>query len=278
MPSPAGDGDIDAWLVTPEGFDPTPPMPTPMSAVPVAVAPVGPRRADDPVRRPVVRRVPAARRRRLRRRRRQPARLLRPGATRGPEPSARPRPPSTPARAGAASTPTTSWPCSTPPLARWPGARPRPGRRARRQLRRVHDLVAARPAPTGSRPGAASGPSTTSCPRNGAPTRRRLPPRARRQPPRRPRRVPADVAGHLRAATSPRRCCSSTPSTTCGAPPSRPTPLFVALRLLGRPDVEYWRFPGEGHELSRSGSPAHRVRRAELINAFFERTLGAGPR
>ena len=54
--------------------------------------------------------------------------------------------------------------------------------------------------------------------------------------------------------------------------------LFVALRMLGHPDVEYWRFPGEGHELSRSGSPKHRIRRAEIINAFFDRTIGGGPR
>jgi dipeptidyl aminopeptidase/acylaminoacyl peptidase len=61
-------------------------------------------------------------------------------------------------------------------------------------------------------------------------------------------------------------------------PPEQADALFVALRLLGHPDVEYWRFPGEGHELSRSGSPSHRIRRAEIINAFFERTIGGGPR
>ena len=44
--------------------------------------------------------------------------------------------------------------------------------------------------------------------------------------------------------------------------------LFVALRLLGKP-VEYWRFPEEGHELSRSGSPRHRVQRAEIILDWF---------
>jgi len=53
--------------------------------------------------------------------------------------------------------------------------------------------------------------------------------------------------------------------------------LYVPLRMLGR-EVEYWRFPGEGHEMSRSGAPVHRIRRAEIINAFFERTIGAGPR
>jgi dipeptidyl aminopeptidase/acylaminoacyl peptidase len=49
--------------------------------------------------------------------------------------------------------------------------------------------------------------------------------------------------------------------------------LFVALRLLRHPDLEYWRFAGEGHELSRSGAPKHRIRRAELIVDFFRRRL-----
>jgi dipeptidyl aminopeptidase/acylaminoacyl peptidase len=49
--------------------------------------------------------------------------------------------------------------------------------------------------------------------------------------------------------------------------------LFVALRLLGK-DVELCRFPGEGHEMSRSGSPVHRVQRFELILEFFEKWLG----
>ena len=49
--------------------------------------------------------------------------------------------------------------------------------------------------------------------------------------------------------------------------------LYVALRMLGR-DVEYHRFPGEGHELSRSGSPKHRIQRAEIILDFFRRHLG----
>lgn len=49
--------------------------------------------------------------------------------------------------------------------------------------------------------------------------------------------------------------------------------LFVALRTLDRP-VEYWRFPQEGHELSRSGSPRHRMQRAEIILDWFGRHLG----
>jgi dipeptidyl aminopeptidase/acylaminoacyl peptidase len=49
--------------------------------------------------------------------------------------------------------------------------------------------------------------------------------------------------------------------------------LLVTLRMLGR-TVEYWRFPEEGHELSRSGSPRHRVQRAEIILDWFGRHLG----
>jgi dipeptidyl aminopeptidase/acylaminoacyl peptidase len=48
--------------------------------------------------------------------------------------------------------------------------------------------------------------------------------------------------------------------------------LFVALRLLGR-TPEFVRFPGESHELSRSGAPRHRVQRAEVIIDFFRRNL-----
>jgi dipeptidyl aminopeptidase/acylaminoacyl peptidase len=48
--------------------------------------------------------------------------------------------------------------------------------------------------------------------------------------------------------------------------------LFVALKLLGR-EVEFVRFPGEGHEMSRSGSPKHRVMRAEIILDWFARKL-----
>jgi dipeptidyl aminopeptidase/acylaminoacyl peptidase len=48
--------------------------------------------------------------------------------------------------------------------------------------------------------------------------------------------------------------------------------LFSILRLLGR-EVEFVRFPGEGHELSRSGSPRHRVMRFEAILDWFDRHL-----
>ncbi|HLI42842.1 MAG TPA: S9 family peptidase [Acidimicrobiales bacterium] len=51
--------------------------------------------------------------------------------------------------------------------------------------------------------------------------------------------------------------------------------LFIALRMLGRNPVMV-RFPGESHELSRGGAPAHRVQRAQLILEWFEEHLAAG--
>jgi dipeptidyl aminopeptidase/acylaminoacyl peptidase len=57
-------------------------------------------------------------------------------------------------------------------------------------------------------------------------------------------------------------------------PISQAEELFVALRMLNR-DVEFVRFPGEGHELSRSGSPIHRRQRFEIQLEFFGRHLGA---
>lgn len=55
-------------------------------------------------------------------------------------------------------------------------------------------------------------------------------------------------------------------------PISQSEELFVALRLLGRDPVMI-RFPAESHELSRSGSPRHRVMRAELILEWFNQHL-----
>ena len=48
--------------------------------------------------------------------------------------------------------------------------------------------------------------------------------------------------------------------------------LFVALRLLRRP-VEMVIFPKESHELTRSGSPMHRVQRFEIVLEWFDRYL-----
>ena len=48
--------------------------------------------------------------------------------------------------------------------------------------------------------------------------------------------------------------------------------LFTILRLLER-DVEFVRFPAESHELTRSGSPVHRVQRFEILLDWFDRKL-----
>jgi len=48
--------------------------------------------------------------------------------------------------------------------------------------------------------------------------------------------------------------------------------LYSALKLLGR-EVEFVRFPGSSHELSRSGSPNQRVERFEIILDWFKRKL-----
>ncbi len=48
--------------------------------------------------------------------------------------------------------------------------------------------------------------------------------------------------------------------------------LFTELRLLGK-DVEMVRFPAESHELTRSGSPIHRVQRFEIVLEYFGRYL-----
>ena len=50
---------------------------------------------------------------------------------------------------------------------------------------------------------------------------------------------------------------------------------FNLLRVLGK-DVELLRFPAESHELSRSGSPLHRVMRFEAILEWFGRYLSPG--
>ena len=48
--------------------------------------------------------------------------------------------------------------------------------------------------------------------------------------------------------------------------------LFTLLRLLGK-EVELLRFPSESHELTRSGSPIHRVLRFEAVLEWFDRYL-----
>jgi dipeptidyl aminopeptidase/acylaminoacyl peptidase len=75
---------------------------------------------------------------------------------------------------------------------------------------------------------------------------------------------------HVRTIECPFLIIHSENDLRC--PISQAEELFVAMRLLGK-DVTFYRFPGEDHELSRSGSPVHRVQRAEIILDFFGRHL-----
>jgi dipeptidyl aminopeptidase/acylaminoacyl peptidase len=75
---------------------------------------------------------------------------------------------------------------------------------------------------------------------------------------------------YVRDMTTPLLILHSEDDLRC--PISQAEELFVALRLLGRNPVMY-RFPGENHELTRSGAPQHRISRAELILAWFRQHL-----
>src|SRR6266403_1528393 len=52
--------------------------------------------------------------------------------------------------------------------------------------------------------------------------------------------------------------------------------LFVALKKLRR-EVRFIRFPGENHEMSRSGKPRHRLERFRHILEWFGAYLGKTP-
>ena len=55
-------------------------------------------------------------------------------------------------------------------------------------------------------------------------------------------------------------------------PPGQSEMVFAILRSLKR-EVEFVRFPAEGHELTRSGNPAHRVMRFEIVLDWLDRHL-----
>jgi len=78
-------------------------------------------------------------------------------------------------------------------------------------------------------------------------------------------------ATYAEAMTTPLLILHSEDDLRC--PIEQAEQLFTTLRLLKR-DVEFVRFPhGEGHELSRSGSPVHRAQRFEIILDWFSRKL-----
>jgi dipeptidyl aminopeptidase/acylaminoacyl peptidase len=78
---------------------------------------------------------------------------------------------------------------------------------------------------------------------------------------------------YVRDITTPVLIVHSEADLRC--PVEQADALFVAMRLLGK-EVEMLRFPAEGHELSRSGSPLHRVQRFEAILEWFGRYLAPG--
>jgi dipeptidyl aminopeptidase/acylaminoacyl peptidase len=75
---------------------------------------------------------------------------------------------------------------------------------------------------------------------------------------------------YVRNITTPLLILHSESDLRC--PIEQAEQLFVAMRLLEK-DVEFVRFPAESHELSRSGSPAHRRQRIEIILEFFDKHL-----
>ncbi|MGH7293181.1 MAG: alpha/beta hydrolase family protein, partial [Myxococcota bacterium] len=51
--------------------------------------------------------------------------------------------------------------------------------------------------------------------------------------------------------------------------------LYRSLKVLNKP-VEYLRYPGAGHDMSRSGDPTQRMDRLNRIIEFFERHVSPG--
>lgn len=51
--------------------------------------------------------------------------------------------------------------------------------------------------------------------------------------------------------------------------------LFRAMKVLGR-EVEYVRYPGAGHDLSRTGDPGQLMDRLLRMIEWFERFVGEG--
>ena len=48
---------------------------------------------------------------------------------------------------------------------------------------------------------------------------------------------------------------------------------FNAAKIIGREPIQYVVFPGENHDLSRTGSPIHRVERLHLLAQWFAKYL-----
>ena len=75
---------------------------------------------------------------------------------------------------------------------------------------------------------------------------------------------------HVKEMTTPLLIIHSEEDIRC--PIEQGEQLFTALVQLRR-DVRFLRFPGENHNLSRSGKPSHRVQRFRAILDWFEEKL-----
>jgi dipeptidyl aminopeptidase/acylaminoacyl peptidase len=84
-------------------------------------------------------------------------------------------------------------------------------------------------------------------------------------------RLPQSPLAHADAITVPMLLIHSEQDWRC--PVEQAQRLFVALKLRGA-EVELLLFPGEGHELTRSGLPSHRLARFEAVLAWWDRHLG----
>lgn len=75
---------------------------------------------------------------------------------------------------------------------------------------------------------------------------------------------------HVKNVTTPTMIIHSEEDYRC--PMEQGEQLFTALKVLGV-ETEFIRFPGESHELSRSGKPKHRAERLEHMVRWFKKYL-----
>jgi len=75
---------------------------------------------------------------------------------------------------------------------------------------------------------------------------------------------------HVKNVTTPTMIIHSEEDYRC--PMEQGEQLFTALKVLGV-ETEFIRFPGESHELSRSGKPKHRAERLEHMIRWFKKYL-----
>ncbi len=73
---------------------------------------------------------------------------------------------------------------------------------------------------------------------------------------------------HVRNVTTPVLILHAEADHRC--PIEQAEQWFVALKRIAKVETRLVRFPGEGHELSRSGRPDRRIRRLDEIVAWFE--------